>query len=392
LRNFSGGLAVKGAPTLGGAWEYEPAGLPSSTQWNAGAQIALPYAMALDVSYVGQHSFNQPVNANINAVDFGAAFRQENRDPTLPADPTPGATALTADLLRAIRGYGGVTLVQQNGWRTYHSLQFSINRRFSKGVSFGFNDTWSLYDYQSTAPRFDHTPDGRAILRADQAEADRLLGTAVDQTHLMRANFVWDLPDIKSTAGARRAVGWVANDWQVSGIWTGRTGTPYAVNFTYQSGGGNVNLTGSPDYAARVNVMGDPGSGCSSDVHRQFDASAFQGPSPGSVGLESGNAYLRSCFTSVLDLSLTRTFRVGGGRNIQVRADMFNAPNATAITGRNASMNLSNPLNPTTINNLPFDGNGQLIDARSRPRGAGFGVATAYQTPRAIQLQVRFTF
>ncbi|MGH2436179.1 MAG: hypothetical protein ACRDFA_04205 [bacterium] len=138
--------------------------------------------------------------------------------------------------------------------------------------------------------------------------------------------------------------------------------------------------------------FGDPGSGCSSDVHRQFDTSAFQGPSPGSVGLESGDAYLRSCFTSVLDPSLTGTFRIGVGRNIQLRADMFNAPNVAAITGRNATMNLINPLNPTTITNLPFDGNGQLIDARSRPRGAGFGVANAYQTLRAIQLQVRFTF
>jgi hypothetical protein len=77
---------------------------------------------------------------------------------------------------------------------------------------------------------------------------------------------------------------------------------------------------------------------------------------------------------------------------IQVRADLFNAPKAAAITGRNAAMNLTNPLNPSTITNLPFDPNGQLIDARSRPRGAGFGVANAYQTPRAIQLQVRFTF
>ena len=127
-------------------------------------------------------------------------------------------------------------------------------------------------------------------------------------------------------------------------------------------------------------------------MYRQFNTAAFQGPSPGSVGLESGNAYVRSCFLSVFDLSLTRTFRLGAARTIQIRADMFNAPNAAAITGRNSTMNLTNPLNPTTIDNLPFDANGQLIDARSRPRGAGFGVATTYQAPRSVQLQVRFTF
>ena len=48
-------------------------------------------------------------------------------------------------------------------------------------------------------------------------------------------------------------------------------------------------------------------------------------------------------------------------------------------------MNLDNPADPTTITNLPFDADGTLIDARSRPRGAGFGVATGYQDPRTVQ-------
>jgi hypothetical protein len=393
LQNLLGGLAVKGAPTIGGAWEYEPPGLPSSTQWNLGVQVAMPLAAVLDVSYVGQHAFHQPVAASINAVDFGAAFDPVNQDPTLAANPTPGSTALQTDLLRAVQGYGAITVNQQHGWRTYHSLQLSLNRRFKNGLSFGFNDTWSLYDRQSTAPRFDHTADGHAVLRADQAEADRLLGTTVAQSHLMRATVVWDLPDLATGGGGiQRTLAWIANDWQLSGLWTGRTGAPYAVGFTYQSGGGNLNLTGSPDYAARVNVAGDPGSGCSSDEYRQFDTSAFLGPTPGSVGLESGNGYLRSCFQSLLDLSIMRTFRMGGGRSIQIRGDFFNAPNAAAITGRNATMNLGSPLTPGAITNLPYDANGNLIAARSTPRGAGFGVANAYQAPRAVQLQVRFAF
>jgi hypothetical protein len=45
-----------------------------------------------------------------------------------------------------------------------------------------------------------------------------------------------------------------------------------------------------------------------------------------------------------------------------------------------------------TITNLPYDAGGNLIDARSRPRGAGFGVATGYQNPRSVQGQIRFSF
>jgi hypothetical protein len=45
-----------------------------------------------------------------------------------------------------------------------------------------------------------------------------------------------------------------------------------------------------------------------------------------------------------------------------------------------------------TITNLPYDAAGNAIDSRSRPRGAGFGVATGYQAPRSLQLQARFSF
>jgi hypothetical protein len=91
-------------------------------------------------------------------------------------------------------------------------------------------------------------------------------------------------------------------------------------------------------------------------------------------------------------MSIMRRFRLGGTRSVQFRVDLFNAPNLAGITARNATMNVTNPLAPTSVTNLPFDANGELIDARSRPRGAGFGVANGYQSPRTIQLQLRFEF
>ena len=130
-----------------------------------------------------------------------------------------------------------------------------------------------------------------------------------------------------------KAVGLVLNDWQLSGIWLGTSGSAYTVTQSYQTGNANVNLTGSPDFAPRIRIVGDPGKGCSSDVYRQFNTAAFQGPLVGSVGLESGNGYLHGCFQSVLDLSIARNIRLGGSRTLQLRVDMFNAPNQARITG-----------------------------------------------------------
>jgi len=295
------------------------------------------------------------------------------------------------DLMRAYRGYGSISRRMSLNWNTYHSLQVSFTRRFRNGVSFGFNDTMGIAQHSNSAPRLQHAPDGSFTFRDDQATADALLQND-PQRHIMKGNFVWDLPDVKSSEGALRAIGYVVNDWQLSGIWTASTGGTYTIGYNYQNGGSNVNLTGSPDYGGRVRLVGDTGSGCSSDVYRQFTTSAFQGPLLNSVGLESGNNYLHSCFASVFDLSIARNIRLPKGRNIQLRADMFNAPNQTLITGRNTTMNLSNPNDPVTITNLPFDTNGNLVATRSQPKNAGFGVANSYQAARSVQVQVRFSF
>ena len=45
-------------------------------------------------------------------------------------------------------------------------------------------------------------------------------------------------------------VAYIVNDWSLSGIWTGATASAYSVSSTYQ-GFGNVNITGSPDFAAQ---------------------------------------------------------------------------------------------------------------------------------------------
>src|SRR5262249_254166 len=154
-----------------------------------------------------------------------------------------------------------------------------LNRRFKQGVSFGFNDTISLYDHQSVDVRLQHNPDGSYRVRDDQAQAEKLLGTFIANRHILKANFVWKLPGLHPADGPARRIGNVVNDWQLSGIWRGTTGTGYTVGLSYQSGGGSINLTGSPDYPARVRLVGNQGSGCSSrDATRQFNTAAFAGP------------------------------------------------------------------------------------------------------------------
>jgi Carboxypeptidase regulatory-like domain len=400
LQNLgTGGLTTKGAPQLT-AYQYD-AKLPGATAWNTGVQMMLPWATSLDVAYTGRHNYNAQVGGqdfpiNINTIDLGTAFRPDMQDPSIAPSPIAGASSLAAqnpNQVRGYRGYGNITYRQYDGWRTFHSIELSVNRRFRDGLQFGFNDTIVLSDVLGVDPRFDHGPDGQVVLRADQAQAQDLLGNQNTPRHNFKATFVWQLPKLPPTDNTvLKGVALVLNDWQLSGLWTGTSGSAYTVTQQYQTGNANVNLTGSPDFAPRIRVVGDPDDGCSSDIYRQFNTAAFQGPLVGSVGLESGNNYLYGCFSSVLDLSIARNIRLGGNRTLQLRVDMFNAPNAAGITGRNTTLQLSSPADPVTPLNLPFDANGNVLPNRVRPNQAGFGAVNGYQNPRTIQAYIRFGF
>jgi hypothetical protein len=390
----SGGLTTQGAPGLA-TIDYD-AKIPSSFQFSSGIQRTLPWATVVDVEWVGQHSYNTVRTVNINQVDFNAAFLPQNQNPNITG-AVLGSGAVSTDLMRSYRGYGSINMRQFNGWRTFHSLQMSFNRRFRDGFSFGFNDTWVLYDHASGAARLQHAADGSVSSRPDEQKGWDMLSAVIPNTHILKGNWVWDLPDLHKNDAALKAVGYILNDWQLSGVWTASTnGTTtsgrYNVGYSYSSGGGNVNITGSPDYAGRVRIVGDTGSGCSSDMYRQFNASAFQGPLVNSDGLESPAGYLSGCFQSVLDLAIARNIRLGGARNLQLRVDMFNAPNEARITARNTTMNLASPGDPITITNLPYDANGNILPTRVKPSNSGFGQATGWQNPRTVQVQLRFSF
>jgi len=408
LQDMASALTIA-SPAAIHSIQYE-APLPSSVQWNLGMQMQTPFATMLDVSYSAQHSWNVMGNNgyNINSIDYGLGFLEQYRDKT-SSSTVLGSWSLAAtnpNQVRPMRGVGAVGYRQGYDWRTYHSVVATISRRLKNNFGFYFNDTITLYNNTSIAPRYQHAADGTYSLRDDQQKAQDLLGKFVAQRHMFKANFDWTLPQIKSSQGGLKAAGLLLNGWQLTGTWQGSPpivygssvlggsfgSSSYGIGYSYQSNGANVNITGSPDFNGRAVINGDPGSGCSSDPYRQFNTAAFSGPQAGSVGLESGSDYLKGCFQSTWNFAISRNIKFEHGLNVQLRIDMFNAFNSAAITGRNTTVQFANPAAASTPINLPFDSAGTLIPTRSLPKNAGFGVANAYQTPRSIQAQVKFNF
>ena len=398
LQQLSSGLETQGPPTVNSIWPYE-GDIPSSTQWNVGVQTTLPWASSLDVSYVGLRGFNQlreirgQTLVDINAPDLGVAFLPQYQDPTLAPNSTPGANALSTDLLRPYRGFGQIGFNLPQFHETYHSIQSSFSRRYRGGVAFGVNYTLGL-SYTGNIgllQRLQHNADGSFALRADQAEYEDLNSDMGNRRHIVKANFLWDLPNVGASNGAGRALAAIANDWQLSGVLTAGSAAKYDVTYSYQNGGSSVNLTGSPTYPAMIRLTGDPGSGCSGNQYGQFNVNAFAGPQFNSLGLESGRNLMSGCPDHTLDLAIARNIPLGGNRRAQIRVDLFNALNTAVFNARQNQLQLNSPLDQT-VRNPQFLANGDVDPNRLTPRNAGFGAVTGAQGMRSVQLQLRLAF
>ena len=410
LQTLGTGLSAAGVPALI-VFQYN-AQVPSSWQWQGGMQMVLPWSSALDVSYVGNHGYNRlrafqgGANGSVdwNAVDIGAAYLPQNQDPTLGLSTVPGASAYTSNLLRGYRGLSNINAQLTQFWDTYHSIQTSFNRRYRNGLSFGLNYTLGLSLTGNTGlqSRFVHAADGTISLRSDQAAYEALNQNLALQRHVIKGYAVWDLPHVPSALGS--FVGTLLNDWQISSVLTAgssnqnasaasgsQTNGRYDITYTYQNNGANVNLTGSPDYAAKIKYIGNPGSGCSSNQYAQFNTAAVTGPTYGSVGMESGRYILGGCPDHTVDLAVVRNVRLGGPRTFQFRLDIFNLFNTVVLNDRNFNVISKSPTDLTVVNSeyLP---DGTIDPTRLTPRNAGFGAATNAQAMRNLQLQIRFGF
>jgi hypothetical protein len=266
------GLSTTSPSTIQ-AFQYESSGvdpMPTSVQWNGGVQMVLPWALIGWSGYRLVRHFGRP------APSAPAATL------TLPAPATPppasgsphGPSARprargSADPARSDRGcvraaVGDLPLHPDLPHAETQKRYLGRLQRHGRLVRLDQRDTAAAaqrrWDGHHCVPiKLRRRNCGQSVSDPPPDEGELHLGAA------------------KLRAPTPKAVGVVVND--ALGIWVGITSTPCPVGFTYQSDGGNLSLTGSPDYAARVRVVGTS-VGCSSDVYRQFNT-AFQGPPVG---------------------------------------------------------------------------------------------------------------
>ena len=310
--------------------------------------MMLPWSTSFDVAYTGRAARDQPDrraglpdqhqhDRSRNGVRSGAAgsdARAERDSGGVFARGAESRIRCADTAGTAISSTGSTTA----GGTSTRSSSPSIGGS-STACSSAFNDTIVLSDVLSVDPRYDHGPDGQRVLRADQAKRRRSSVTSA-----RRATTCGPPPSGNSrrscgpAAPGWRALRLIVNDWQLSGIWTGTSGSV----LHREPAVPDRQREREPDWLAGLRAA-DPHRRGSGRWLQQRPLPAVQhrgvpGPAGRERGLESGNGYLFGCFQSVLDLAIARNIRLGGNRTLQLRVDMFNAFNWRArVTGRNTS-------------------------------------------------------
>jgi hypothetical protein len=166
----------------------------------------------------------------------------------------------------------------------------------------------------------------------------------------------------------------VLGDWQVNGIYTAASGTP----FTITASGANLNMPGNMQTAnmnGDFNVIGQHG-----DAGFYFDPKAFSQPTGTSLGNTGRNEFRGPGYWNV-DASLFRAFPIGAAdRRIEFRVEAFNLFNHPKWVNPDHDLTSSTFGRTVTV----ADGGGGGPDNKgARDFGTG---------ERQIRLGIRFQF
>jgi hypothetical protein len=212
--------------------------------------------------------------------------------------------------------YGSIGVKDDGGTGNYNGLFLSAQKRLSRGVSVLTNYTWShcISDYWKT----NIGGSGGSTNFPGNRRAERSNCAVSDQRQVFNLSAVAQTPKF-----ANRGLNLIAGNWQFSPIMKIKSGTFFSV-----TGGVDYALNGSPNGATteRPNqVLASPYA-ANKTIDHWLNPAAFAAPPPGQNGNLGGNNILGPGMFQ-LDLAVTRTFRIGEGNSLQLRAEAFNLPN-----------------------------------------------------------------
>ena len=325
---------------------------PYAMNWNLTLEREFPAQTLLRIGYVGSHAEN--------------LFTSYSFNPTTPA----GVAACLADPNNQSNGgtegcvddriiqpllfpdhyqypgdiYANSGIQTNGGWSNYHSLQVTVDKRFSHGLQFLSAYTWAhALDVSSS---FEDTSFQAAGGVDPYGRFQRDYGSsAFDARQRWVFSFSYDIPSLHHVWAA--VPGRLVEGWRLSGINAIQTGFP--INFqdsSYRSltCTGAVSFYGCPDRPDIVSTPHalDPRSASFNDKnHYWFDPSTMTHNAFGTLGTVP-RGYFRGPGYWNADFSIQKDTPITEGKVIQLRLEAFNLFNHTNFANPSGNVNSVN--------------------------------------------------
>jgi hypothetical protein len=334
--------------------------LPYAQDWNVDLERSFAADWLLEVGYIGTKGTKLPRfiegNPSIPLPGQSWADQQQNIDAQrFYCMPTPQGRCI----------YSSVGLIAGSANSSYHALESSLRKRFSHGLSFLASYTFAkaidnVSSLNITGSASQPTA-GENDLAQDPFNLAAERGRSMfDARHRFVLSYQWEIPFW------RHAQNWyqgVLGNWQVNGITTFMTGTPFTVedqSYNYDA----PEITGFS--AFRPNLISNPNNGPRTtqqwfkvDAFRRLDLSTT---AAGLYGNEGRNV-VEGPGLAQWDFSAFKNVRVAESKNLQFRAEFFNTFNRANFRLPNSDVS-----SPT------------------------FGQIQQALTPRLIQFALKFVF
>ncbi len=359
------------------SWDPDAGRVGNTQQWNINFQYELPFNMVFDIGYVGSKStgtqaneLKQMLQLRPEVLVLGDVLGQlVNSQQAIPAAAaalgarypfkTPGTSVPIQQTLQPFPQVPYWSAIYSwdvpLGFGTYNSLQVQLNKRFSRGLQFVSNYTFSK-SIDNLNSAFGDTwgmNSGRPMdyynLRLDKSVSP------YDRTHWVKIGASYDLPFGRGRqlgGNVHRGVDFALGGWTVQYIGnyssgeplgTGGTGTPNA-NFSTQRA-----LVVNPDgrslqagFQASSFDMGRISTAATAQ-HKYIDTSLLRDPPRYTRGTAPYRiSQLRGFPFRSDDFALQKNFKPIEAMRVQFRAEFLNLFNRHRFSGINS--NAASPL------------------------------------------------
>ena len=292
--------------------------VPYYQDYNISVQHELMPNTVLEVGYVGTKGTHLLGDMDLNQPTLAARLADTTSD---------------VNFIRPFIGYGAINDRATTYTSNYNSLQVSLNRRMSKGLTVGLSYTWSKL--------LSTNPYDRGLSAYDTYDLKQSYGPSTLNTpQIFIFNYVYDFPFYKSQKGL---IGHLLGGWELSGIVNIQSGQSQTITqsndpwrLAGMPGGLGMDRPGET-VAIRPDQTGDANGPKS--VTQFINTAAFTdavghfGSSPTGVVLGPG--------FQIWDTSLLKNFNFGEKASLQLRLETFNTFNHGNPSGFDTSLDSS---------------------------------------------------